>query len=105
VTRVLWTLQAVEDVEAIRNFISRDSPHYAALMAERIVESVERLKEFPRSGRVVPELEQEAYREIVLGTFRVVYRVVDDRVEILTVVHAARLLRAITAGEPETRKR
>jgi plasmid stabilization system protein ParE len=60
VTRVLWTLQAVEDVEAIRNFIARDSPHYALLMAERIVESVERLKEFPRSGRTVPELDREA---------------------------------------------
>lgn len=47
-TRVLWTLQAVEDVEAIRDFIARDSPHYAALTAERIVDSVERLKEFPR---------------------------------------------------------
>jgi len=92
VTRVLWTLQAVEDVEAIRNFIARDSPHYAALMAERIVESVERLKEFPRSGRTVPELDREAYREVILGTYRIVYRLEADRAEILTVVHAARLL-------------
>ena len=91
-TRVLWTLQAVEDVEAIRNFIARDSPHYAALMAERIVESVERLKEFPRSGRTVPELDREAYREVILGTYRIVYRLEADRAEILTVVHAARLL-------------
>jgi len=58
VTRIVWTLQAVEDVEAIRSYIARDSAHYAALTAERIVDSVERLKEFPRSGRVVPELEQ-----------------------------------------------
>jgi addiction module RelE/StbE family toxin len=92
VTRIVWTLQAVEDVEAIRAYIARDSPHYAALMAERIVESVERLKEFPRSGRVVPEVEREAYREVILGTYRIVYRLEDDRAEILTVVHAARLL-------------
>jgi len=51
VTRVVWTLQAVEDLEAIRAYIARDSPHYAALMVERIVETIERLKEFPRSGR------------------------------------------------------
>jgi addiction module RelE/StbE family toxin len=92
VTRIVWTLQAIEDVEAIRAYIARDSPHYAALMAERFVESVERLKEFPRSGRVVPEVGQEAYREVILATYRIVYRLVGDFAEILTVVHAARLL-------------
>ena len=73
-TRIVWTLQAIEDVEAIRSYIARDSSHYAALTAERIVDSVERLKEFPRSGRVVPELEREAYREVILGTYHIVYR-------------------------------
>ena len=71
-TRIVWTIQAVEDVEAIRAYIFRDSPHYAALTAERIVDSVERLKEFPRSGRVVPELEREDCREVILGTYRIV---------------------------------
>jgi len=92
VTRIVWTLQAIEDVEAIRAYIARDSPHYAALMVERIVESVDRLKEFPRSGRVVPEVDRDACREVILGTYRIVYRLEDDRAEILTVVHAARLL-------------
>lgn len=91
-TRVVWTLQAIEDVEAVRAYIARDSPHYAALLAERLVESVERLQEFPRSGRVVPEVGQEAYREVILGTYRIVYRLIGDVAEILTVVHAARLL-------------
>ena len=91
-TRIVWTLQAVEDVEAIRAYIARDSPHYASLMAERIVESVERLQGFPRSGRVVPEVGQEVCREVILGTYRIVYRLEGDRADILTVVHAARLL-------------
>ncbi len=91
-TRIVWTLQAVEDVEAIQSYIARDSPYYAALLAERIVESVERLKEFPRSGRVVPEVGQETYREVIFDTYRIVYRLANERVEILAVVHAARLL-------------
>lgn len=91
-TRVVWTLQAVEDVEALRSYIARDSPFYAALVAERILESVERLREFPRSGRVVPEMGLEAYRELILGAYRIVYRLAGDRADILTVVHAARLL-------------
>jgi addiction module RelE/StbE family toxin len=92
VTRIVWTLQAIEDVEAIQTYVARDSSHYAALMAERIVESVERLNEFPRSGRMVPEVAQEAYREVILGNYRIVYRLVGDQAEILTVVHSARLL-------------
>jgi plasmid stabilization system protein ParE len=85
VTRIVWTLQAIEDVEAIQSYIARDSPSYAALLAERIVESVERLKEFPLSGRVVP----------------IVYRLTGERVDILTVVHAARLLPKILSEGTE----
>lgn len=89
-TRVLWTRQAIEDVEAIRAFVARDSPHYATLIAERMVEAVQRLQEFPRSGRVVPELERDAYREIIFGAYRIVHRLEADRIEVLAVVHAAR---------------
>ncbi len=91
-TRIVWTLQAIEDVEAIQSYVARDSPSYAALLAERIVESVERLKEFPRSGRVVPEVGKEPFREVIFGTYRIVYRLTGEGVDILTVVHAARLL-------------
>jgi plasmid stabilization system protein ParE len=61
VTQIIWILQAIEDVEAIHAYIARDSPHYAIPISERIVDSVERLKEFPRSGRVVPEVGREPY--------------------------------------------
>lgn len=60
-------------------------------MAEGIVESVERLEEFPRSGRMVPEVAQEDYREVILGAYRIVYRLTGNQVEILTVHHSARL--------------
>jgi addiction module RelE/StbE family toxin len=91
VTRIVWTIQAIEDVEAIRAYIARDSPHYAALTTERIVESAERLVVFPKSGRMVPEVGQESCRELILGTYRVVYRLKGELAEILTVVHSSRL--------------
>jgi plasmid stabilization system protein ParE len=62
VTQVLWAPQAIQDVEAIRAHVARDSTHYADLVVERIVEAVERLKDNPRSGRVVPELGDESIR-------------------------------------------
>ncbi len=67
-TQVLWAPQAIQDVEAIRAHVARDSTHYADLVVERIVAAVERLKDNPRSGRVVPELGDESIREVIHGT-------------------------------------
>lgn len=89
-TLIVWTIQAVEDVEAIRSFIARNSVRYAALVVEQIVDAVDRLEHFPRSGRVVPELQDETIREVILSSYRIVYRVTADVVQILTVFHASR---------------
>jgi len=91
--RVIWTRQAVEDVEAIKAYVARDSERYAALLAERLVAAVGRLEFFPQSGRVVPEVGDESLREVIYGNYRLVYRLQPDAVEMVTVYHAARLLR------------
>jgi plasmid stabilization system protein ParE len=80
VTKLRWTTQAVEDVEAIWKFIANDSDAYADLVVARLLESVERLERFPRSGRIVPELSDPQLREIIEPPYRIVYRVVDVRV-------------------------
>jgi toxin ParE1/3/4 len=74
VTQVIWAPQAIQDVEAIRANIARDSAHYADLVVDRIVAAVERLTDNPRSGRVVPELGDESIRELIHGNYRIVYR-------------------------------
>ena len=91
-TRVVWTRQAIEDVEAIKAYVARDSVRYAALLVERIVAAVGRLDSFPESGRVVPEVGDESLREVIYGAYRIVYRVQSDSVEVAAVHHAARLL-------------
>ena len=89
---VRWTPQAADDLEAITNFIAADSPHYARLFAVDALAAVERLATFPRSGRMVPEVGDPAIREIILGSYRIVYRIKSESVEILTVHHGARPL-------------
>ena len=89
---VRWTPQAAGDLEAITDFIAVDSPNYASLFVIDVLTAVERLVVFPRSGRVVPELCDPNIREIILGNYRIVYRISGDLVEILTVWHGARLL-------------
>ena len=92
-TQVIWAPQAIQDVKAIRAHVARDSAHYGDLVVERIVAAVERLKDNPRSGRVVPELGDESIRGVIHGNYRIVYRLRHDVVEIATVFHGARLFR------------
>ena len=89
-TRVQWTLQAVGDLEAIRDFIALDSPSRAHRFVERALNAVERIPDHPFAGRRIPEIRDESIREVFLGSYRVVYRVGVEEVVVLTVVHAAR---------------
>lgn len=88
---IRWTLQAANDLEAIADFIAQDSVHYASLFVTDVLQVCDRLILFPSSGRVVPELNDPAIREIILGDYRIVYRITSDAVHILTIYHAARL--------------
>ena len=87
-----WTQQASNDLESITAFIANDSEFYAQLFAVDILQAVERLADFPESGRIVPEANNPIIREIILGNYRIVYRFRKETVEILTVYHGARLL-------------
>ena len=89
-TRVIWAPQAVQDVEAIRAYVARDSSRYADLVVERIVAAVGRLENNPRSGRMVPEVGDESVREVIQGNYRIVYRLRNDVVEIATVFYGTR---------------
>jgi toxin ParE1/3/4 len=91
--RIIWAPQAIEDVEAIRSYVARDSPHFADLLVERLVSAVARLEDNPRSGRVVPEVGDDKLREVILGNYRIIYRIRPDLGEVVTVFHGARLIR------------
>jgi toxin ParE1/3/4 len=90
VTSVIWSPQAIRDVESIRAFIAQDSPAYADLVARRIVASVERLESFPESGRQVPERHDPAIREVIVGPYRIVYRLRPGVAEVVTVFRGSR---------------
>lgn len=90
--QVRWTPNAADDLEAIAAFIALDSNHYASLFVLDVLTAVERLAEFPKLGRIVPETTDPAIRELLLGNYRIVYRLKPDLVEIITVYHGARLL-------------
>ena len=94
---LVWSPRAIADVEEIRTYIASDSPAWADLTVRRLVASVERLRQYPDSGRMVPERQSVELREVVSGKFRIVYRRRPDLVDIATVFRGSRDVPVIEA--------
>jgi len=92
VNRIVWSPKAVENLEDIAEYISKDSPLYAPIFVQKIIKSIERLADFPLSGRIVPEFKDRKLREVIFHNYRVVYRIKDEMIEIALVTHGAKLI-------------
>jgi plasmid stabilization system protein ParE len=98
--KVIWSTPALNDVEGIAAFIARDSERYAASVVQRIIEAVELAAEFPTMGRRVPELRNDAIREVLVHSYRILYHVHTEDIKLLAVIHGARRLRAALGDRP-----
>ena len=90
-TQIIWSPRSLHDVESIRDYIAQESARIADLVVRRIIKAVERLETFPESGRKVPERNDPEIREVIAAPYRIVYRLRDGNVEIITVFRATRL--------------
>jgi len=90
---IRWSPRAAADLEQICNYISRDSTHYASLFARRVLAIVTQIARFPRLGRVVPEYGHENLREVIYQSYRIVYRLREEAVEVVAISHGARPLK------------
>ena len=97
--RVEWSDCARDDLDDLVRFIGRDSELYARRFAERVVLATRRLQAFPESGRMIPEAEDKALREIIVQGYRVMYRLETNRALVLAVMHGSRDVGGI-AGKP-----
>lgn len=64
---IIWAHSAANDIEEICIFISIDSEEYARLFARGVIETIEKLADFPLSGRIVPEFQDESVRGKIYG--------------------------------------
>lgn len=89
---VVWSPTARFDFWDLISYISEDNADAGSIFGRKLLEAVEYLKDFPESGRVVPEFEDPAIREIIRKPFRIIYRVKHDRklVQISRIWHASR---------------
>jgi toxin ParE1/3/4 len=93
--QINWTEQAVFDLKDIKFYISKDSKYYAQKTIAHIRFRTQILKTFPKSGRIIPEIEVENYRELIEGNYRILYKIVNEtRIDILSIFHSARSLKS-----------
>jgi toxin ParE1/3/4 len=95
--RVIWTLAAWNDLETVADFISRDSPYYAAAWVRSVRDAARSLNLMSMRGRVVPEIGDRQIRELIVQSYRLIYKVERSRVVVLGIIHGARDLKTLWA--------
>jgi plasmid stabilization system protein ParE len=90
--KVLWTDAAVAQLEAIHDYVARTSTGYARRIVDRLTKRSVQISTFPFSGRRVPEYELNEVREVIEGSYRIIYLVKEDegQIEVLAVIHSSR---------------
>jgi plasmid stabilization system protein ParE len=90
--KIIWSPLAVEGLENIYDYISRDNITAAEKTVESILMKVEKLSKFFERGRKVPEAKRDDIREIFEGEYRIIYRIETKRIVILTIRNFKQLL-------------
>ncbi len=90
--RLRWTERARHDLLEIGRYMARDDPEAVRRWIQRLRTRAHGAAKRPRSGRTVPELQRDDMREVFLKTYRIVYLVREETVDVLTVFEGHRLL-------------
>ena len=89
---VKWSPEAAEDLESIVEYISKDSEFYARAVVSKILLTSRKISEQPFLGRMVPEVGNENIRERFVYSYRLVYEIKSNDVNIIAIIHGKRLL-------------
>ena len=90
--KLIWTAKAVDQVEEIGAFIEKDSPFQARRVVQLIVKEARKLKEFSHVGKMIPEVQEDKYREIRVFSYRIFYKIINEnQIAIIGVVHGYKL--------------
>lgn len=90
--RVHWTNNAIEHLANIYEYIALNSSTYCQTDGGQDYRRSVQIADHPFSGRLVPEYQAEDIRELIESPYRIIYRVKQDQIDVLAVIHGARLL-------------
>jgi toxin ParE1/3/4 len=87
--KVHWTESAEAHLDAIYAYIAQNSETYALRTVDQITRKSQQIGAFPLSGRRVPEYDLDQIREVFSGSFRIIYHIRADQIDVLAVIHGA----------------
>ncbi len=90
--KIIWSPLAVDQITETAEYIALDNPAAAEKWVADIFDSVKRLKKFPKSGRIIPEIQLDNFREIIFGNYRIIYRIDKNQISVLTVRNGSQIL-------------
>jgi len=97
---LIWSREALDDIDRIAEYISRDSRYHAQQVVERLLDLADELPAHPKLGRIVPELGNSNVRERFLYSYRLIYELAGEAIHVLAVIHGKRLLESIERFTP-----
>lgn len=93
VVKIVISKTARLNLKEIVDYIKQDSAHYAQLERIRIVTAIDKLTKHPLAGKAVPELEDKTYREVIFRNYRIIYKVISEKLlHVIAIHHQSRLL-------------
>jgi len=90
--KIIWSPLAIDRVSEIADYIARDKPSAAEKWIHTVFSKVDRLKSSPEIGRIVPEIRNSQFRELIYGNYRIIYRIEKKQISILTIRHGKQIL-------------
>jgi toxin ParE1/3/4 len=91
--KVVWTERALERLTEIEAFVARDRRDAAVRLVDKLIARGDALGRYPDRGRKLPEIPASGLRELIVNSYRIVYRRTPHAIEVLTVFEGHRLLR------------
>jgi len=89
--KILWSPLAIDRASEIAEYIAQDKPAAAEKWIDTVFSKVEQLKSTPEIGRFVPEIQNNQFRELIYGNYRIIYRIEKKQISILTIRHGKQI--------------
>lgn len=90
--KIIWSALSIDRATEIARYIAQDNTTAAENWVKALFNKVQLLESSPQSGRVIPETRSEDIRELLYGNYRIIYRLEEKRISILTVRHGKQIL-------------
>jgi len=90
--KIIWSPLAIDRASEIAEYIAQDKPSAAEKWINTVFSKVEQLKSSPEIGRVVPEIRNDQFRELIYGNYLIIYRIKKTQISILTIRHGKQIL-------------